>query len=215
MLHRKSFTFGPFAENTWVLWNDDRACMIIDPGCSNPSEQHHLQTFISARGLFPELLINTHAHIDHILGNAFIHRTYGLIPHLHPEDLFIYQGAERYGAVWGIRLETPPEPILDLQPGVPLKLGSEELEVRFTPGHTPGEVSLVSHTSRFVIAGDVLFRQSIGRTDLPGGDYPTLIQSIKEKLLTLPDDYAVCPGHGEETTIGFERQGNPFLREED
>lgn len=211
MLHKTSFTFGPFAENTWLFWNNDKQCMIVDPGCYTHQEQAELESFILVNSLEPVLLINTHAHIDHILGNAFVHRKFGLIPWLNKLDEDIYEGGERYGAVWGIRLETPPNPRFGLEHGSKITLGSDEFEVRFTPGHTPGEVCLVNHQQEFVIAGDVLFRMSIGRTDLPGGNHQTLIQSIKEQLFTLPDNYEVLCGHGPSTNIGFEKANNPFL----
>ena len=211
MLHKTYFTFGPFAENTWLFWTDDLQCMIVDPGCYTKSEQAELEGFITEHNLNPVLLINTHGHIDHILGNAFVHRKYGLTPWLNRLDLDIYQGGERYGAVWGITLETPPDPQLGLEHGSQISLGEEAFEVLFTPGHTPGEVCLVHTAQEFVIAGDVLFRMSIGRTDLPGGHHPTLIQSIQEQLFKLPDSFEVFCGHGPSTTIGFEKLNNPFL----
>jgi len=185
--------------------------MIVDPGCYTKSEQAELEGFITENNLNPVLLINTHGHIDHILGNAFVHRKYGLTPWLNRLDLDIYQGGERYGAVWGITLETPPDPQLGLEHGSQISLGEETFEVLFTPGHTPGEVCFVHTAQEFVIAGDVLFRMSIGRTDLPGGDHPTLIQSIQELLFKLPDSFEVFCGHGPSTTIGFEKLNNPFL----
>jgi len=211
MLQRTSFTFGPFAENSWLVWDEYKNCIIIDPGCYTAAEERTLEDFILHNDLKPVLLINTHAHIDHILGNAFVKRVWGLSPHLHPDDVKLYFGAEQYGAVWGIKVPNLPEPETELLQKDALFLGAHRFEIRFTPGHCPGEVCLVQHEHAFVIAGDVLFNGSIGRTDLPGGDYETLISSIKRELLTLPDHFEVCCGHGAETTIGKERTSNPFL----
>jgi len=212
VLHFESLTFGPFAENTWIVSQSSGQCWIIDPGCYGVSEEEELLQFIESRKLKPVALINTHAHIDHILGNAFVHRTWGLQPLLHPLDLEIYRAAPQYGQLWGIRLGELPEPELTSLTGTELLLDDEPFEIRFTPGHTPGEVCLIHHASKTVVAADVLFRGSIGRTDLPGGDYNTLIHSIQTSLMSLPDDYRVCSGHGPETTIGHERSHNPFLQ---
>lgn len=212
MIYTDSLVFGPFAENTWLVWNDQRQCWIIDPGCYGHAEEQQLKQRIEELGLNPVALLNTHAHVDHVLGNAFVSRTWNLQPHLHPFDLPLYERTESYATVWGIQVPTLPLPLLDLLPNTSWNLSDEPVELRFTPGHTPGEISLVFHQAKLVIAGDVLFRGSIGRTDLPGGDYATLIQSIRSELLTLPDDYRVCCGHGSETTIGHERRSNPFLQ---
>ncbi len=211
MVQLASFTFGPFSENTWLIWDEELNCMVVDPGCYTQDEEQQLEGFIREKKLKPCMLVNTHAHIDHVLGNAFVNRVWGLKPHLHPADVDLYFGAETYGAVWGIRVPSLPEPETELLQQSELHLGKHRFEIRFTPGHAPGEVCLVQHEQGFVIAGDVLFNGSIGRTDLPGGDYATLIESIRRELLSLPDHFEVCCGHGDETTIGKERASNPFL----
>ena len=211
MLHIHHFTFNPFQENTWLVWNDAKDCLIIDPGCYSSSEKQELKQFIEDNKLTPHRLINTHCHIDHVLGNPFIHKTYGLQPEIHPNDKFILDNVEQYGKMWNINSDVQPEPICNLDKEREITLGDETLEIVYTPGHAPGEVSLISHKHKFVIAGDVLFRESIGRTDLPGGNMDTLIKSIKEKLMILEDDYAVHCGHGPSTTVGHERKYNPFF----
>lgn len=211
MLYIHHFTFNPFQENTWLIWNDAKDCLIIDPGCYSSSEKQELKAFIEANKLKPIRLINTHCHIDHVLGNPFVHKTYGLQPEIHPSDKFILDHVEQYGKMWNINSDVQPEPICNLDKETEITLGDETLEIVYTPGHAPGEVSLISHKHKFVIAGDVLFRESIGRTDLPGGNIDTLITSIKEKLMILEDDYAVHCGHGPSTTVGHERKHNPFF----
>ncbi len=213
MLHLHHFTFNPFQENTWLIWNDSLDCIIIDPGCYSVTEKQELKAFIEANNLKPIRLINTHCHIDHVLGNPFVHKTYGLQPEIHPNEKPILDAVEQYGQMWNIYSESQPEPVCNLDKEKEIVLGDEKLEIVFTPGHAPGEVSLISHKHKFIIAGDVLFRESIGRTDLPGGNFETLIKSIKEKLLILDDDYEVHCGHGPSTTIGHERRNNGFLRE--
>jgi hydroxyacylglutathione hydrolase len=212
VLHFESITFGPFAENTWIVSHPDGQCWIVDPGCYGSSEEGKLLDYIQSHRLKPVGLLNTHAHIDHILGNAFVHNTWNLQPLLHPLDLEIYRAAPQYSQMWGIRTGELPEPDLVSLTGKELCLGDAVFEIRFTPGHTPGEVCLIHHASKTILAADVLFRGSIGRTDLPGGDYETLIRSIRSELLSLPDDYRVCSGHGPDTTIGYERLNNPFLQ---
>jgi len=212
MLRLHSFTHNPFQENTWLIWAEDGACLIIDPGCYTRDEQTELSDFISNNNLNPTRLINTHCHIDHVLGNPFVSRTYNLKPEIHPFDLNLLNAVEQYGLLWGINSEKQPEPELSLVHGQKIGIGNDELMVIFTPGHSPGEVSLYCEGQQFLIAGDVLFHESIGRTDLPGGNHQTLIKSIQEQLMILPDDVEVHPGHGSSTTIGHERKFNPFLK---
>jgi hydroxyacylglutathione hydrolase len=211
MLSVDSFTFNPFQENTYILSDASKQCIIMDPGCYTEAEKNELRNFISASGLIPVRLINTHAHIDHILGNKFVAETYGLKLEMHALELPVLHALSTYAARWGIDPEPSPEPEILLEEGNTISFGTSSLEVLFTPGHSSGSISFYSKGSSLVIAGDVLFRTSIGRTDLPGGDYDTLIKSIREKLFTLPDDTKVYPGHGPSTTIGFEKKNNPFL----
>ena len=211
MITIKQFTFNPFQENTDLLIDEENNTIIIDPGCYSNSEQQTLKSFIEKNNLKPESLINTHCHIDHILGNNFVIDTFGIPFFMHEKDLSTLKNTITYAPAYGFSIEPPYQPDEYLNEGDIVQLGNNKLEVLFVPGHAPGHIVLVNHAQKFIIGGDVLFYGSIGRTDLPGGDYPTLITNIKQKLLTLPDDYEVFPGHGPSTTIGFEKKNNPFL----
>lgn len=212
MIQIEAFTFNPFQENTFVLYDETKECIIIDPGCYSESEKAELADFIEKNGLKPVHLLNTHCHIDHILGNKFVSEKYGLLPQFNEKEVEILLATTAYGPSMGIYVEESPMPEKYLDEGDIVKFGNSELEILFTPGHCPGEISFYHKVQKFVIGGDVLFYGSIGRTDLPGGDYATLINSIKTKFLTLDDDYVVYPGHGPETSIGLEKKQNPFLR---
>ncbi|MFT3885001.1 MAG: MBL fold metallo-hydrolase [Flavobacteriales bacterium] len=205
------FTFNPFEENTYVLHADGQA-LVIDPGCWNSGEQHELAGWLAENALTPVRLVLTHAHIDHVLGCAWMHERYGLLPEVHRADLPMLRNAPRVGGMYGIHCDPVPEPVTFLTEGDRIAFGGEELDVLFVPGHAPGHVAFFHRERRFVIGGDVLFHGSIGRTDLPGGDMGTLLRSIREKLLPLGDDVTVYCGHGPETTIGAEKKQNPFLR---
>ncbi|WP_375417883.1 MBL fold metallo-hydrolase [uncultured Hymenobacter sp.] len=208
-----SFTFNTFAENTYLLIDEaSGATAIVDPGCYAPAEQQELKNYIETQQLKVELLLNTHAHIDHVLGNSFVLSIYPGIPFLlHPADLPTLRAVPTYAGPYGFAGYQPAEPTGELTAGQRVRLGQAELEVRFTPGHAPGHVVFCHPDSQQLVGGDVLFRGSIGRTDLPGGDHATLLRSIRAELLTLPDETTVYPGHGPATTIGAERQSNPFL----
>ncbi|MDQ3190277.1 MAG: MBL fold metallo-hydrolase [Bacteroidota bacterium] len=212
MVHIKKFTFNPFQENTYILSDETKECIIVDPGCYSPSEKKELAEFIKEKGLKPVMLVLTHAHVDHVLGNAFINEVYGLRPVMNKIELTGLLGVPQYAHIYGINADISPEPISYIEEGDTVKFGNSTLEVLFTPGHSAGSISLVSKEQKFIIAGDVLFYGSIGRTDLPGGDYDTLIASIKNKLFPLGDDFNVYSGHGPETNIGFEKKNNPFLK---
>jgi len=207
-----SFVFNMFQENTYVLYDETRECVIIDPGCFDKSEQNELIEFISSKNLKPVKLINTHCHVDHIIGNKFVHEKFSLKPVMHRGEVQALKAAPSYAEMFGVNITASPMPEEYFDEGDKVVFGNTELEVLFTPGHSPGEVSLFCRKEKILIAGDVLFQMSIGRTDLPGGDYNTLIQSIKQKLFPLGDDVKVYPGHGPETTIGLEKVNNPFLR---
>ncbi len=211
MLTVKKFTFNPFQENTFLLIGENKHCAIIDPGCYTHTEQQELKEFIEKNELKPQYLINTHCHIDHILGNNFIIDTYNIPFLMHKDDLITLNSTVSYAPAYGFNIEPPYQPSKFLTEGDKVSIDNDELEVVFVPGHAPGHIVLIHHKQKFIIGGDVLFYGSIGRTDLPGGDHQTLIRNIKEKLLTLPDDYDVFPGHGPATTIGFEKINNPFL----
>ena len=206
-----TFPFNPFQENTYVISNENKDCWIIDPGCSTSAENGQLKAFIEDNELKPIELINTHCHIDHVLGNKFVFDEYGLLPIMHKIELDVLKSCTMVSKMYGIPYTESPLPKAFIDEGQTLNLGSVQFELFFTPGHSPGSLCFYNKDEKYVIAGDVLFYGSIGRTDLPGGDYNTLINSIKTKLLTLPDDVVVYNGHGPKTTIGHERVNNPFL----
>lgn len=207
----EKFTFGPFQENTYVLHDETKECIIVDPGCFTSSEQQELQAYIHDMDLKPVMLLNTHTHLDHIAGNRFVFDTYGLKPIMHKADLPVLNMQEQTSMLYGLPSEKSPEPEKFIDEGDVISFGNTKLEVLFTPGHCPGHVTFYHRGDNVIISGDVLFYNSIGRTDLPGGDHNTLIASIKNKLFTLDDEVTVYCGHGPETTIGFERRTNPFL----
>lgn len=211
MLHIAKFTFNPFQENTYVL-HDGREAILIDPGCWNTPEQHELELYLTENGLTPKKLVLTHAHIDHILGNSWVHSRYGLLPEMHKADLPLLRNGPKQAAMFGVPLDPSPEPIHFIEEGDVISLSGHDLNVLHVPGHAPGHIALYNKEQKFVINGDVLFMNSIGRTDLPGGDLDTLLKSIREQLFPLGDDVKVYCGHGPETTIGMEKRSNPFLR---
>ncbi len=211
MLTIKSFTFGPFQENTFVLHDASNECVIIDPGCYTSSEQQELKKYIEEKKLKPVELLNTHCHIDHITGNRFVHDAFGLLPLIHKNDLVMLQNQEKVCTMYGLNYDPSPMPVKYIDEGDVISFGNTKLQVLFTPGHAPGHVVFYNPENKFVINGDVLFSGSIGRTDLPFGDFATLEHSIKTKLYTLPEETIVYCGHGPETSIGQEKYNNPFV----
>jgi glyoxylase-like metal-dependent hydrolase (beta-lactamase superfamily II) len=205
-------TFNPFQENTFIVYNKENRCWIIDPGNSNGSENDILNKTLEDNGLEPVAVVLTHAHIDHIMGCRYAYDTWGLQPLIHRREMIIYEHAAQAAAMWGIPYNEGPEPGGYIEDGKSMSLGELQFDVLFTPGHSPGEICLYNRADKYCIAGDVLFYGSIGRTDLPGGDYDTLINSIKTELMVLDDDVVVYSGHGPDTSIGQERATNPFLR---
>jgi hydroxyacylglutathione hydrolase len=211
MLTIKTFLFNPVQENTYVLYDEKDACCIIDPGCYFDKERAALEKYVGQEGLIPELLLNTHCHLDHVFGNKFVYDTWRLPLHLHELEKPLLDAAPEYGQAWGLPFENYRGPLVFIRPGEPVKWGENELSVLFLPGHSPGSVGFYCEQQGFIIGGDVLFRAGIGRSDLPGGDHATLLESIREQLWPLPDETIVYPGHGEPTTIGWEKRNNPFL----
>ena len=212
MIQIKKFTFNLFSENTFVLWDDESLeSAIVDPGCSDSSEENELENFITDNNLKVKYLINTHCHIDHILGCEFVKNKYNPAYYAPELDIPLLQNAKMQAIFVGMNFSISILPDEYLTENKNLYLGKSELSFLFTPGHTPGEFCIYMKDIKTCISGDVLFSDSIGRTDLWGGNYDTLMKSINEKLLTLPDDTKIYPGHGESSTIGREKKLNPFL----
>jgi len=212
MIHVASFAFNPFQENTYVLYDETKECIIIDPGCYTSNEQKRLEAFIAKEELKPVRLINTHCHLDHICGNAFVSQKYGLDLEAHEGEQVVLDASVDHGKMYGFVFEPSPNIMHTIQEGDEIKFGNSTLKTLFTPGHSPASISVYSEQDNFVIAGDVLFFMSIGRTDLPGGNHNLLLQSIREKLFTLPDETIVYNGHGQKTQIAFEKLNNPFFK---
>ena len=213
MLNVKVFLFSPVQENTYVIYNEKNECAVIDPGCYFQEEKEKLQSFIKQNHLIPKMLLNTHCHLDHVFGNKFIAETYGLILHLHKKEEAMSQMAPASGLMFNLPFDNYQGEFIFLQEGDSIFLGDDKLEIIETPGHSPGSICFYCRSQNFIVSGDVLFESSIGRTDLPGGNYETLIGSIKQKLFLLPDEVIVYNGHGNETSIGKEKRNNPFVGE--
>lgn len=207
----KKLTFNPIQENMYVIYDDTKECIVIDPGCYFYQEKEELKSFIEENELKPVKLINTHCHLDHICGNKYVAETWKLKLEANKLDEYNLQRSIEAGILYNMPIEASPPIEVDLKEGEEIRFGNSRLSILFTPGHSSGSISFYSEEHKFLIAGDVLFRMSIGRTDLPGGDFDTLIDTIKSKLMILPKDVVVYSGHGEETTIGYEIKNNPFL----
>jgi hydroxyacylglutathione hydrolase len=212
MIKLKHFTFNPYQENTYVLYDDTLECVIIDPGMLDAREQNQLVAFIKDQKLKPTLLLNTHCHIDHVLGNKFVYDMWSLKPQFHQGELIVLQAVAGYAPQMGINYELSPEPEVFLEETGTVSFGNSSLQLIFAPGHSPAHLCFYAKDDNFLIGGDVLFYTSVGRSDLPGGNHDLLIKNIKEKLFVLPDNCTVFPGHGQETTIGFEKINNPYLQ---
>jgi hydroxyacylglutathione hydrolase len=211
MISIKILVFNPFRENTYIVADETGECVIIDPGCENSREKEELRSELEKSRLKPVRLINTHCHIDHILGNAFIKKTFSIPLIIHKLEIPLLNSSAQQRIIFGLEPEELVEPDIFVREGDRIKFGKNELEVLDMPGHSPGSIALVSRLEKIAIAGDVLFEGSIGRTDLPGGNFDLLIKNIKEKLLVLDPDTIVYPGHGPSTKISTERKNNPFL----
>ncbi|MGN6800948.1 MAG: MBL fold metallo-hydrolase [Ginsengibacter sp.] len=212
MFQIKTFTFNPVQENTYVLYNEQNECIIIDPGCYFDAEKEELKSFISSRKLKPKLLLNTHCHLDHVFGNKFIAEEFKLTLNTHAKEKDMLEMAPASGLMFNLPFDNYIGEVNYLKVGDVVKLGDDELKVIHAPGHSPGSVCFYCEKQHFIIGGDVLFQNSIGRTDLPGGSQQELLKSINEKLFKLPENVTVYPGHGPATTIGQEIKENPFLR---
>ncbi len=211
MITVKSFEFSPIQENTYVLYNEFNNAIIIDPGCYFDDEKETLAGFIDKMGLTPKMLLNTHCHLDHVFGNKFVADKYGLTLRIHEGEKMVLEFAPASGLMYNLPFDNYTGEIDFIKEGETISLDDDNFEVLLTPGHSPASLSFYNKKDGFVISGDVLFKQSIGRTDLPGGDYDTLIESIRTHLLVLPEDTKVYSGHGPVTSIGAEKRNNPFL----
>ena len=211
MIHIHSFTFNPIQENMYLLFDESKECVIIDPGCYDNSERAILSDFITKNGLKPVKLLNTHCHLDHVFGNGYTAKRYDLKLEINKHDQPVLDAFEKSATLYGMNYDPSPQPSVYLEEGDIISFGNSKLEILFTPGHSPGSITFYNSEEKFMIAGDVLFYRSIGRTDLPGGNFETLIHNIKTKLFPLGDDFKVYSGHGQPTTIGFERKNNQFL----
>ncbi len=205
-------TFNAFQENTYIISDADKKAAIIDPGCHSPDEKDALKKHIADHDFIIEAVLNTHCHVDHVFGNHFAIQHYGTKLYMHQGELPVLQTYPQVAAMYGLPAEESPPPDEYLDHGDVFTLGTLKLKVLLTPGHSPASISFYNEDGGYIIGGDVLFENSIGRTDLPGGNHSVLLQSIKEHFLTLPDETIVYPGHGDKTTIGRERRSNPFLQ---
>jgi hydroxyacylglutathione hydrolase len=212
MIQLQKFTFNIFMVNTYLLYDETNECIIIDAACYEESEQDEILEFIERKQFKLVRSLNTHCHIDHVLGNGFIAKKLGIYPEYHKASIPFFHTAREIGNSFGYSLDSIPDPKRYIETGETIKFGNAELKALYTPGHADGSVSFYCEKDQFVITGDVLFKETIGRTDLPSGDFNLLMRSIHEELFTLPEDTVVYPGHGPETTIGYEMRNNPFIR---
>ncbi len=213
MLNVKKFTFNPFSENTYVVTDEFKNAVIIDPGCYYKAEQNELDSYVLKNNLKLKSILHTHSHLDHMFGTAYLADKYNLDLWICKEDLVTYQSYEKVCEVYGVPITFSPNPtpkFFDLKQLI--QIDGIKLEILFVPGHSPGHVAFYNKENNFLINGDCLFENSIGRTDLPGGNHQQLIDSIKNEILILPDETLVYCGHGNETTIKAEKSSNPFLR---
>ncbi len=213
MLKVHSFTFNPFQENTYIISNQENECLIIDPGMYGQGENDQLFSFIKEHNLKPVKIINTHAHIDHILGIGAVKQKYMIPFGLHELEKPILENGPGSAMLFGLNFNVSPTIDFFIKEGESLRFGDSEINILFTPGHSPGSISFYFPKENLIIAGDVLFNGSVGRTDLPGGDSAVLMNSIKSQLYTLPEHTLVYPGHGPLTNIGHEKRNNPFVKE--
>jgi len=211
MIEIKVFTFSPVQENTYILFNENGHALIIDPGCYFTNEQEAILSFLKEKQLKAFQLLNTHCHLDHVFGNKWVNTTLGLELFIHPEEEVMLGMAPISGEKWGLPFENYDGPLHYLHEGDIVKLDDDELKVIHIPGHSPGSIGFYNAKQHFIISGDALFQRSVGRTDLPGASTETLASSIHNKLFVLPDETIVYCGHGPSTTIGYEKENNPYV----
>lgn len=214
MISIHTFVFSDFQENTYIIHDEAGEAFIIDPGCNSLAEENMLKAYVESNNLRVTRLLNTHCHIDHVFGNQFVKDTYKVQLACHANEQVILQSVPMVAQMYGIKRYIPSTIDEFLKEGDTIMLGNTALEVLFLPGHAPGHVGFLNRKDNWIISGDVLFRGAIGRTDFPYCNHQDLIQSIKQKMFTLPDDLVVYPGHFEPTTIGYEKKNNPFMKYE-
>ena len=210
-IHR--FVFNPIQENTYLLWDSTGECIIVDAGNFSAREDRMLSDFIAQKGLRPVAAVNTHGHFDHTLGVRYVKETYGVPFMLSAKDAFLLNNAATSASIFGVQAGELPAADEDLDTAEQVRFGDTVLRIIPVPGHTPGHVALYEPESKSLFTGDTLFRESIGRTDLPGGDYSWIMRSILENILPLGDDVKIYPGHGESSDLGHESLYNPFIVE--
>lgn len=208
----KKFTFNPVSVNAYLLWDETKEAVLIDPACFYPAEELELSRFIENEGLKIVHILNTHGHFDHLMGNDFASAKWNLKVKIHPGDAFMAGQARQHAVFFGITMKNPITASELLHEGDLIRFGNSSLSVIHVPGHSPGGVAFYEKESKLLVVGDILFEGSVGRTDLPGGSHELLITGIKEKLLTLDEEVVVYPGHGGHTTIGWEKRTNPYLK---
>jgi hydroxyacylglutathione hydrolase len=211
MIRIAHFVFNELGENSFVLYDDSGKCLIVDPGCTDPKQQQKLKKFLHDKTLIPEYILLTHGHFDHVSGVAWAKSAFSCPVAMHRDDLFLLNNATQHAGLFGFTVDPPPVPDRYIIDGEVVAFGNSEISIIHVPGHSPGSVCLYSANDNLLICGDVLFSGSIGRTDLFGGDHALLIRGIREKLMVLPRETVVWPGHGPKTTIGHEYDTNPFL----
>lgn len=212
MFQIKAFTFNPVQENTYLFYNEYKECIIIDPGCYFDSEKEELKSFINLNKFQLKILLNTHCHLDHVFGNKFIAEEYKVTLKTHSLEKSILEMAPTSGLMFNLPFDNYQGEVIYIEEGDTIFLRDDQLEVIHVPGHSPGSICFYCEKQHFLIGGDVLFQNSIGRTDLPFGNQEDLLRNIRGKLFILPDDVIVYPGHGPATNIGIEKKENPYLK---
>jgi len=212
MIRTERFIFNSFQVNTYLLFDETRECVIIDPANHGDQENSALNTAISEHKLTPLMIINTHCHIDHVQGISFLKKQFGIPLLAHREEARILEKAPVMGELFGLRIDTLPEIDRFIAHNESITFGNSSLTALHVPGHSPGSLAFYAEQDAFAVTGDALFAAGIGRTDLPGGDYDSLIESIKKQLFSLPPETTIWPGHGGSSTIGFETENNPFFK---
>ncbi len=207
----KTLVYNAFQVNTYIVYDESGNTLVIDPACYTTREQEHLADFISKNNLKVSHMVNTHCHVDHVLGNEFIFQKYGIKPMIHRSGLVFFEHLVVHANTFGFDVENIVYPEEYLEDGDEIKLGEETINILYTPGHAEGSICLAYEKEKWIVTGDLLFFMSIGRTDLPTGSLETLLASVRNKIFIYDDTYVLYPGHGQSTTVGFERKNNPYL----